>query len=84
MKYPKQVWDQLKNITASELSRALKKDRWELDETHRGVQVYRHPDGRRITIHFHPQKTYTPNLLKALLDEISWSEKDLKRLKLIK
>jgi len=37
-----------------------------------------------VVIHYHPRKTYGPGLLKGLLADIGWDEKDLKRLKLIK
>ena len=39
---------------------------------------------RRVVVHYHPRKTYVPGLLKAPLEATVWSEKDLKRLKLIK
>jgi len=85
MAFPKQVWDQLKNITADELIKALVKDGWVHDESSGAIQVYRHVDtGQRVTIHYHPQKTYGPKLLKGLLADIGWSIEDMKRLKLIK
>ncbi len=84
MKYPKHVWDQIRNITADELINALKKDGWKLEVKKSAIQVFSHPDGKRITIHYHTQKTYKPKLLKALLDDIGWSKEDFKRLKLIK
>lgn len=37
---------------------------------------------QRITIHYHPKKTYGQHLLKSLLEDIGWSEADMKRLKL--
>ncbi len=39
---------------------------------------------RRVVIHYHPNKTYSPKLLKKLLSDCGWDESDLKRLKLIK
>jgi predicted RNA binding protein YcfA (HicA-like mRNA interferase family) len=84
MDFSKQVWDQLKNKSAKELISALKKDGAILDTTKGAAQVYLYPDGRRIAIHFHPQKTYGPKLMKTLIDDIGWTESDLKRLKLIK
>lgn len=84
MKYPSHIWKQLKNITADELIKALDKDNWQRDITRGAEQIYRHPDGRRVSIHYHPQKTYRPKLLKSLLNDISWSEKEMKKLKLIK
>lgn len=84
MKYSPQIWNQLKNITKGELAKALTKSGWERDEGSGNIYVYRHQDGRRITIHFHPQQTLGPNLLKDLLEVIHWTEKDLRKLKLIK
>ena len=84
MKYPHNVWQQLKNITADELIRALKKDGWVRDIRVGAELIYRHDDGRRVSIHFHPRKTYGQRTLKGLLGDIGWSVDDLKRLKLVK
>jgi predicted RNA binding protein YcfA (HicA-like mRNA interferase family) len=87
MKLPKPIWDQIKNITVVELMIALKKDGWELDNSHRGVYIYykyMNGDKRRITVHYHPKKTYGCKLLKNLLRDIGWGIEDLRRLKLIK
>lgn len=79
------AWDQLKNKTADDLVSALIRDGWELEPECKGaIQVYRDANGRRVGIHYHPHKTYGPKLLKGLLSDIGWDEKDLKRLKLIK
>jgi predicted RNA binding protein YcfA (HicA-like mRNA interferase family) len=78
------TWRQIKNVTTNKLIRALEKDGWVQDETRGAVLVYRHPDGRRVTVHYHPSKTYGANLLKALLDDIGWTEDDMRRLKLIR
>jgi len=84
MKYPKNVWQQLKSITADELIRALEKDDWVRDTGVGSELVYRHKDGRRVSIHYHPRKTYHRGLLKGLLDDIGWTEEDMRRLKLVK
>ena len=85
MKYPSHIWSQLKNITADELIKALKRDDWARIETKRGATLgFRHPDRRYVVIHYHPKKTYAAGLLKDLLADIGWNEKDLRRLKLIK
>ncbi|MCG2817094.1 MAG: hypothetical protein L6425_14305 [Candidatus Aminicenantes bacterium] len=47
-------------------------------------QVFRHPSGRRVSIHYHPHKTFGPNLLKALLEDIGWDVEKMKKLKLVK
>lgn len=84
MSFPGHVWDQLKGKSADELVKALSRDGWTLDTTRGAIRVYRHPDGRRVAIHYHPKKTYGPALLKELLKDVGWSEDDLRRLKLIK
>jgi predicted RNA binding protein YcfA (HicA-like mRNA interferase family) len=84
MNYPAHIWGQLKNLTADEIIRGLNRDGWALDETSGAIRVYRHSDGRRVSIHYHPQKTYGPKLLKSLLQDIGWSETEMRRLKLVR
>ncbi len=85
MKLSKSAWNQLKNKTADDLVSALLKDGFVLDTKVRTERIYRHPDGRRVSIHYHTgSRGYRPGLLKALLDDTGWSEEDMKRLKLIK
>lgn len=79
------VWKQLKNKTADDLIAALIKGGFVLDGKVRTERVYRHPDGRKITIHYHKgSQCYRAGLLKSLLEDAGWSEDDMKRLKLIK
>lgn len=84
MIYSPQTWDQLKNLTADNIVSTLKKGGFVLDEASGAIHIYRHPDKRRVSIHYHPHKTFGPNLLKRLLDDIGWSEDDMKKIKLIK
>ena len=84
MKFAKFIWDQLKNLSADELIAALLKDGWKPDTAAGSQRIYKHPDGRRASVHYHAGKTFGPNLLKSLFDDIGWSVKDLRRLKLIK
>jgi predicted RNA binding protein YcfA (HicA-like mRNA interferase family) len=84
VKYPGNIWNQIKNITADEFITALKKDGFVLDVGRGAKRVYRHSDGRRVAIDYHPQKTFGPNLLKSLLDDTGWNMSDLRRLKLAK
>lgn len=91
--YRRVVWDQVKNITAQDLIRALERDGWER-QTAKGRQrkkgsntlTYRHPDKpgdqNKVVIHPHPKKTMGASLLKDILDRIGWTEQDLARLKL--
>lgn len=83
MKHSQQVRAQLKDLTSSELCSALVRDDWVRDEVTGAVQVY-YKCGKRVTVHRHPHKTYGPGLLAALIDDIGWTEADLRRLKLIK
>ncbi|KAA3629392.1 MAG: addiction module toxin, HicA family [Proteobacteria bacterium] len=88
MSFHQNIWNQLNNITAGELVKALEKDGWIREETRGAIQAFRKEnDGhtiKRVTVHVHPKKTYGPKLLKELLVEIGWSESQLKKLKLIK
>jgi len=83
------AWRQIRNITAEEIIRALKRDGWE-QERNRGATIGLRKkkedsfDYDRIVVHFHPKKTYTPKLLKKNLSDIGWDGSDLIRLKLIK
>jgi len=85
MSFSKNAWAQLKGKPADQLISALLKDGFVLDGIVRTERVYRHSDGRKVTIHYHTGNTdYGPSLLKALLEDTGWSENDMHRLKLIK
>ena len=85
MSFSKNAWAQLKNKTADDLISALLKDGFAPDDNVRTERIYRHPDGRKVSIHYHSGKqTYGSSLLKDLLEDIGWSEAEMKKLKLIK
>jgi predicted RNA binding protein YcfA (HicA-like mRNA interferase family) len=78
-------WDQIRGVTVEELIRGLEKDGWTQEPgTGSSARVYYKGLGERVSIHFHPGKTYGAKMLKGLLADIGWSEDDMKRLKLIK
>jgi predicted RNA binding protein YcfA (HicA-like mRNA interferase family) len=83
MKYPKNVWNQVKNKTADEIKRTLEIDGWVKDVAIKTEEIYL-KDKKRVSIHYHPQKTYGPKLLKKILDDIGWSIEDMRKLKFIK
>lgn len=83
MAIPGNVWNQLKNLTAGELAKALERDGWSLDVKGGSQHIY-WKDGKRVSIHVHPHKTYGPAMLKALLNDIGWTVDDYKRLKVVK
>ena len=75
----------LKNITIRELIRALKQDGFHYTRRKGSQRVYRHPDNRRVIIHYHHAKdTLPPGTLQSFLDGTKWNKEDLKRLRLIK
>ena len=79
------AWKQIRNKSVDKLISALVKDGFLLDENIRTERIYRHPDGRRVSIHYHTgNTTFRPGLLKSLLKDIGWTEDDMRRLKLIK
>ena len=86
MVFPGNIWDQLKNLTAGDLAKALKKDGWTRDTRGGSQYIYRKVSlsPKRVSIHFHPGKTYGAKMLSGLLGDIGWTEDDLRRLKLIK
>lgn len=79
MTFPGHVWKQIKNVTGDRLIKALLKDGWVWDETRGAEQVFWEPGGKRVSIHYHPRKTYGPKLLKTLLADIGWTEADMRR-----
>ena len=75
----------LRSLTAREIIAALFRDGFYLRSGKGSHQRFQHQDGRRVTVSFHkPSDTFAPKTLKTMLEEQArWTEKDLKRLKLI-
>ena len=84
--FSKQVWDQLRAISAGEIMRALERDGFQTEQRAGSKILYRHPDGRKMFIHFHSASdTFGERILKEVLfPGTSWEVKDLRRLKLIR
>ncbi len=76
----------LRTLTARELIAALIRDDFYLRNQRGSHQRYRHFDGRRVTVSFHKASdTFPLKTLKTIIeDQACWTEKDLKRLRLIK
>lgn len=71
----------LKNTPVRKLIRALEKDGFQYTRRKGSQKVYRHPDGRRVVIHYHHAKdTLPPGTLQSFLQGTQWKENDLKRL----
>ncbi len=76
---------ELRTITARELCAALERDGFVLDRQRGSHQVYRNPrDGRRaVIVYRRPGDTFPLKTLQAILDDLGWTEADLKRLRLL-
>ena len=75
----------LKNTPIRELIRALKQDGFHYTRRKGSQRAYRHPDGRRVIIHYHHSKdTLPPGTLQHFLEGTKWNQDDLKHLRLIK
>ena len=85
MKYPKNIWEQLKNKCPADFISALDKDtRWKLIKVKGAEQIWKNRNnGNRVSIHLHKTGYRTPGLIKSLLADIGWTIEDMKRLKLI-
>lgn len=84
MKYPKNIWEQLKNKSPKAFMTALRKDGAQVEGSRGATIGFRYPDGRRVVIHYHPNKIYGAEWVKHLIKDIGWTIDDLKRLKLVK
>jgi predicted RNA binding protein YcfA (HicA-like mRNA interferase family) len=79
-------WSQLRSLTARDLISALMRDGFSLARQAGSHQLYRHPDGRRVTVSFHqPGQTFPPKTLRSMLEQqAGWTLDDLRRLRLTK
>ena len=88
MAYSRAARSQLKNVTAKDILRALKRDGWTQELRRGATQAFSKMENdhrKYITIHYHPRKTYNVGFLeKLLIDQARWSESDLQRLKIIR
>ena len=78
MAFSRNVWNQLKNLTAKKIITALERDGWVREITGGATLAFYKEPRRRIVIHYHPNKTYGPKFLKGILEDIGWTEKEMK------
>jgi predicted RNA binding protein YcfA (HicA-like mRNA interferase family) len=75
----------LRSLTAREMISALIRDSFGRDGGSGSHQIYRHADGRRVSVTFHAPGDTLPKTLKSMIEkEARWTEEDLKRLKVIR
>ena len=74
-----------RGITARQLIGALQTDGYELARTRGSHRIYRHPKGRRVVVAYHAlSDTFPIGTLKGMLEDVGWTEEDLRRLDLLK
>ena len=75
----------LRSLTARRLIGALHADGFELQRQQGSHRLYRHPDGRRITVSFHHSSdTFRPGTLRSMIEtQAHWTETDVTRLGLL-
>ena len=78
-------YSRLRSLRARRLIRALKKDGFYEERSKGSLRLFKHPNGRRTTIHLHNMgQTFAPGTLKAIIEQqAQWTEADLKRLGLL-
>jgi predicted RNA binding protein YcfA (HicA-like mRNA interferase family) len=78
-------YSRLRGLTAREIISALIRDGFSLDRQSGAHRLYRHPDGRRVTVSFHRAgETFEIKTLRSILElQARWGENDLARLRLI-
>jgi predicted RNA binding protein YcfA (HicA-like mRNA interferase family) len=78
-------YSQLGSLTARRLIRTLKKDGFYEERRKGATRLFKHPDGRRTTIHLHKMsQTFAIGTLKAIIgQQAQWTETDLERLGLL-
>jgi predicted RNA binding protein YcfA (HicA-like mRNA interferase family) len=76
--FSREVFDRLKNISKQDFIKALERDGFLRDvESRQGaILVYRHPDGRRVTVHWHPKTGFGRERLHKMLAATRWGTRD--------
>jgi predicted RNA binding protein YcfA (HicA-like mRNA interferase family) len=78
-------YSRLRSVPARGLASALHDDGFELHRQKGSHRLYRHTDGRRVTLSFHHSSdTFPLGTLKSIIEiQARWTETDLRRLGLI-
>lgn len=76
---------QLRALTTRDIIRALEKDGFFLRRQKGSHRLYKHSDGRFVTVSFHHlSDTFPLKTLKSMIEaQAYWTEADLKRLELV-
>ena len=77
--------EELRNTPVRQLIRALEQDGFMYRRAKGSQRVYRHPDGRRVMIHYHHGGDTLPmGTLRQIIEATRWTEEDFRRLGLLK
>jgi predicted RNA binding protein YcfA (HicA-like mRNA interferase family) len=77
--------EELRNTPVRKLIRALEQDGFMYRRAKGSQRVYRHPDGRRVMIHYHHGGDTLPmGTLRQIIEATRWTEEDFRRLGLLK
>jgi predicted RNA binding protein YcfA (HicA-like mRNA interferase family) len=74
----------LRNVSVRRIIRALEREGFQFTERQGSQRVYRHPDRRRVVIHYHrPNETLPAYVIRNLLLGTRRTEAGLRRLGLL-
>lgn len=74
-------WSRLRSLTVRELTRALRRDGFNLRRQTGSHQLYQHSDGRKVMVAFHHSgDTFPPDTLRKMIRGARWSPDDMTRL----
>jgi predicted RNA binding protein YcfA (HicA-like mRNA interferase family) len=78
-------YTRLRGLTVRRIMTALQRDGFSLARRKGVTRFFKHPDGRRVTIHLHRPGQILPigTLQEIIENEARWTAEDLRRLNLI-
>jgi predicted RNA binding protein YcfA (HicA-like mRNA interferase family) len=77
--------EELRNVPVRTLIRALERGGFVYRRAKGSQRVYRHPDGRRVVIHYHHGGETLPiGTLSQIIAATRWTDADVRRLGLLK
>lgn len=79
-------YTQLRNLSAREIIAALGRDGFVHKRTNGSHRLFRHADGRRVTVSAHHMSdTFRPGTLRSMIEvQARWNDEDLVRLGLVR
>ena len=75
----------IRNVPVRKLVQALEREGFVFRRMKGSQRLYRHPDGRRVVLHYHHGRDTLPiGTLKQVIEATRWTLEDLRRLGLLK